>query len=413
MTILDPLNHPEAALLRRGSKAELGAALQSSRADTLATFAAWWQALPELILPLRDELNPPLWELGHIGWFEEFWLARNPERSLGLAADPQATRPDSLRPDGDALYNSSRVPHDSRWSLPLPGAQATLDDLARQREQTLALLAEIEPGSRDDVALYFFRLALAHEDMHHEAALYMAQHLGLPITDARWQAPRLRQPREAITLAAGGWRLGWSGAGFAFDNELAAQEVALGAVEIDSRALTWAEYLPFVDAGGYAQPAWWTEAGQQWLGRSRASAPRYLERAGSRWRQWRHGCWRELPADEPACHLTLHEALAWCAWAGRRLPSEAEWERAALTAPHSFRHGDVWEWTASPFEPFAGFEPHPYRDYSAPWFGGSRQVLRGGSFMTQPRLRHPRYRNYFQPGRNDVPAGLRTCALQG
>ena len=130
MTILDPLNHPEAALLRRGSKAELGAALQSSRADTLATFAAWWQALPELILPLRDELNPPLWELGHIGWFEEFWLARNPERSLGLAADPQATRPDSLRPDGDALYNSSRVPHDSRWSLPLPGAQATLDDLS-------------------------------------------------------------------------------------------------------------------------------------------------------------------------------------------------------------------------------------------------------------------------------------------
>jgi len=237
--------------------------------------------------------------------------------------------------------------------------------------------------------------------------------LGLPITDARWQALQLTMPREAITLAAGRWQLGWSGADFAFDNELAAQEVALDGCEIDSRVLTWAEYLPFVDAGGYHQLAWWSEAGQQWLGRSRASAPRYLERAGSSWRQWRHGAWRALPADEPACHLTLHEAQAWCTWAGRRLPSEAEWERAALAAPQRFRHGDVWEWTASPFEPFAAFEPHPYRDYSAPWFGGSRQVLRGGSFMTQPRLRHPRYRNYFQPGRNDLPAGLRTCALQG
>ncbi|MCK6426507.1 MAG: SUMF1/EgtB/PvdO family nonheme iron enzyme [Burkholderiaceae bacterium] len=413
MSIHDRLHHPEAALLRQGDAAALGAALAASRADTLATFEAWRRALPELAVPLRDALNPPLWELGHIGWFEAFWLARNPERHRGVAADPEAPRPDSLRPGGDALYNSSRVPHDSRWALPLPDASATLDDLARQRAQTQGLLAQLGPGCRDDAALYFFRLALAHEDMHHEAALYMAQSLGLPMADVRWQAARLRLPRQPIRMAAQRWRLGWAGPGFAFDNELQAQERELDGFEIDSRVLTWAEFLPFVEAGGYRQPQWWDEAGRAWLRGSAAEAPRYLRCAGSGWQQWRHGAWRALPADEPACHLTCFEAEAWCAWAGRRLPTEAEWECAALGAPQRFRHGDVWEWTASNFEPFAGFERHPYRDYSAPWFGGSRRVLRGGSFMTQPRLRHPRYRNFFPPGRSDVPAGFRTCARQG
>lgn len=120
--------------------------------------------------------------------------------------------------------------------------------------------------------------------------------------------------------------------------------------------------------------------------------------------------WQALDLAQVACHLSLHEALAWCRWAGRRLPTEAEWEHAALHAPGTFRWGDVWEWTASPFAPYPGFRAHPYRDYSAPWFDG-RPVLRGASFMTQPRMRHPRYRNYFLPHRADVPAGLRSCAL--
>ena len=117
-----------------------------------------------------------------------------------------------------------------------------------------------------------------------------------------------------------------------------------------------------------------------------------------------------LDAREAASHLTLHEAEAWCRWAGRRLPTEAEWECAACSAPDAFRWGDVWEWTGSQFEPFPGFEPHPYRDYSAPWFDG-RPVLRGASHCTQPRMRHPRYRNFFTAARNDVPAGFRSCAV--
>ena len=173
--------------------------------------------------------------------------------------------------------------------------------------------------------------------------------------------------------------------------------------------MRWAEYLPFVEAGGYGDARWWGDPGQRWLAEHQLAAPRYLRQIDGTWQHRRHGRWQALDLPEAACHLTQHEALAWCRWAGRRLPGEAEWERAALIRPESFRWGDVWEWTASPFRPFPGFAAHPYRDYSAPWFDG-RPVLRGASFMTQPRLRHPRYRNYFPAFRNDVPAGFRTCA---
>jgi ergothioneine biosynthesis protein EgtB len=395
----------EATAARRASRDALAGALASSRADTLATFGAYVRALPDLAVPQRAELNPPLWELGHVGWFQEYWLARNPQRSRGTAADPDAPRPPGVRDGADALYHSSRVAHDSRWSLPLPDVHATQADLAAQLAATLALLDD----TPDDDSLYFFRLALFHEDMHHEALLYMAQGLGIPIEDPRWQAMPFEGSGGTIDLGAGAWALGHDGAGFAFDNELGVHEVALDASSIDRCVVRWAEFLPFVDAGGYMEFAWWSDAGRAWLAATQARAPRYLRRAGDGWQHWRHGRWTELDPTLPACHLTLHEAQAWCAWAGRRLPSEAEWERAAVEHPRAFRWGNVWEWTASEFAPYPGFRPHPYRDYSVPWFDG-RPVLRGASFATQPRMKHPRYRNYFTPDRNDLFAGFRTCA---
>ncbi|MEO8122952.1 MAG: selenoneine synthase SenA [Burkholderiales bacterium] len=393
---------------RQGGADALAGALESSRRDTLATFAIYELALPGLVVPLRDELNPPLWELGHIGWFQEFWLARNPVRGEGAFADPELPRGSPLRADADALYNSSTVAHDSRWGLPLPDAAATRADLAVQLADTLALLRAVADDSDD--ALYFFRLALLHEDMHHEAALYMAQALGIAIDDVRWQAPALSAPPAPIALAPGPWMLGaGSDPGFAFDNEIEGQAIELAHTVIDAQAVRWAEFLPFVESGAYAEDCCWTPAGQRWRVTQKAVAPRYLRRDGKAWQHWRHGRWQALALAEPAVHLTYHEAEAWCRWAGRRLPTEAEWERAALIRSGEFRWGDVWEWTASPFQPYPGFEPHPYRDYSAPWFDG-RPVLRGASFMTQPRMRHPRYRNYFLPHRNDVPAGFRSCA---
>ena len=404
--------HP-AHLARRGSACLLAAALQAARQDTLATFAVYERALPALQVPQRAELNPPLWELGHIGWFQEYWVGRNPLRRRGHRADPDVARAAPRRADADALYNSSEVPHDTRWSLPLPDAAATLRDIDAVLAQTLAHLQSLG-DSADDDSLYFHRLALLHEDMHHEAALYMAQGLGLAIDDARWQPRALPAPASELAFDAAPWPLGNERPeGFVFDNEVGRAVVNTGPFTIDAQARRWGDVLAFVEAGGYCQPHWWSPAGWAWRqaqGTNGAQAPRHLRRSAGRWEQRRYGRWQPLNADEAACHLTQFEADAWCRWAGRRLPTEAEWERAALTRPSAFRWGDVWEWTASPFTPFEGFSPHPYRDYSAPWFDG-RPVLRGASFMTQPRMAHPRYRNFFAAHRNDVPAGLRSCRL--
>ncbi len=411
-------------MAREGDARALGEALRASRQDTLKTFAAYERALHDLRLPYRAELNPPLWELGHIGWFQEYWIGRNRLRAQGHRADPEAPRDAPLRKNADALYDSSRVRHETRWSLPLPGAAATRDDLATQLAHTLMCLEDDAPASAGaDDALYFHRLALQHEDMHHEAALYMAKSLGIAIEDARWQAGPLPAPQGELGFDAAPWALGEEQPrGFVFDNEVGRCLVQTPAFRIDAQVKRWAEFLPFVEVGGYAERRFWSDAGWTWREAQSVQGPRYLRRvasgsgadasavAGEGWEQWRHGQWQPLDTREAARHLSQHEAEAWCRWAGRRLPTEAEWDRAARTRPEGFHWGEVWEWTASAFAPYAGFHPHPYRDYSAPWFDG-RPVLRGASFMTQPRMKHPRYRNFFQPHRNDVAAGLRTCAL--
>jgi len=298
------------------------------------------------------------------------------------------------------------VAHASRWSLPLPDAAATRNDLQEQLEATLARLGTAEA---DDAGLYFFRLALLHEDMHHEAALYMAQHLGIAIDDARWQAAALPGHRTSLDLDGGRVQLGRTGSGFAFDNELPAWTTSVAPVRIDAQPVRWSEYLPFVEDGGYRRTDLWSAAGRDWLAATAPLAPRYLRRLDGHWQQWRHGAWGPLDPALAACHLTYFEAQAWCRWAGRSLPTEAQWEHAARRRPDDFLWGQVWEWTSSSFAPYPGFVAHPYRDYSAPWFG-TRQVLRGASFLTQPRLRSVCYRNFFAAHRNDIAAGFRSCA---
>jgi ergothioneine biosynthesis protein EgtB len=395
--------------LREGGASVIATGLVASRERTLALLGACEAALgPSLAVPYSTQLNPPLWEAGHVGWFQDFWIARNRQRALGSACEPEHARPAGRLAGADALYDSSHVAHETRWSLPLPDAAATRDYLAAGLAETLSLLAATPADAN---ALYFFRLVLFHEDMHAEAATYMAQALGIALPPALQPVERSLPPAESRRWRHADWRLGYDKPGFAFDNELAAHAVEIPAFEIDAAPVTWRRYLPFVEAGGYAEPRWWSAEGWQWREAGQVEAPRYLRRVGGDWQRQRFGRWSPLPPDAPAVHLSWFEAEAWCRWAGRRLPTEAEWETAAMSDPR-MAWGDVWEWTASRFLPFPGFAPHPYRDYSAPWFG-SRYVLRGAAAATSPRIVHPRYRNYFTPERNDIYAGFRSCAGAG
>lgn len=397
---------------RTACAADLAGLLKNSRARTLALAQAYVDTLgPELPVPFAAELNPPLWELGHIGWFQEVWIARNPQRFLGHRADPLCVRSPSILASADTLYDSSAVPHATRWQLPLPDLQATLTYLRESLSATLACLAS---SAEDDASLYFYRLALFHEDMHAEAAVYMAQSLGLNIN----QTIPANSSAEAstvqiCTIAAGTWTLGLpadAAPGFAFDNELDAHPVALPAFEIDAQVVSWRRYLDLLPAAqdGSCPPSAWPRYLRQRVLPQGTLIQGTLTQGLFIWEQCHFGQWLALDLDAPACHLSDAEVQAWCQRAGRALPTEAQWEKAALTHP-GFQWGRVWEWTASTFDAYPGFAPHPYRDYSAPWFG-SRRVLRGASSATVARMAHPRYRNFFTPERTDIYAGFRTCA---
>jgi ergothioneine biosynthesis protein EgtB len=392
--------------LRSASRQTLPAAWSALRQRLQAVWQAYEDALPSnLEIRYAPELNPPLWELGHVGWFEEFWIARNPQRLRGVAADPDAPRAASRLTNPEGLYHSSRVAHTRRWHLDLPDGRRTWHALAAIRELTLALL----DGTDDsDEQLYFYRLAAQHEAMHLEAWVYMAQHLAIDLRGAGLvlQPEAAPEPTQELSVPAQDLRLDAQGPGFAYDNECPAFTVTTGPTLIDSAPVTWGRFMPFMEAGGYADARWWSEAGWAWRQRIDLRKPRHLSQEDGVWRRAVHGQWVALAADEPAVHISHHEAQAWCRWAGRRLPTEAEW--LAASALPGFHWGQVWEWTSSPFAPFPGFEAHPYRDYSQPWFDG-RPVLRGASFATWPGVRDARYRNFFPPERQDIFAGFRTC----
>ena len=198
---------------RHAKGAALASALGNARDRTLGLFAAYEAALgPTLRCPQSHELNLPLWELGHIGWFTDWWIARNPERAMGIDADPFVARLPARRANADALYDSSNVAHATRWTLDLPDASAVRTELQNSLDETLAWLNTAQP---DDTALYFFRLALFHEDMHTEAATYMAQTLGFdPFSQGAQAHPSPNiGPSKALQLPATEWRLGRSGGG--------------------------------------------------------------------------------------------------------------------------------------------------------------------------------------------------------
>lgn len=389
-------------------------------------------------------VNPVLWEIGHIGWFHEYWTLR------------QAHGEAPIIDRADLLWNSSTVAHATRWELDLPSRDGVFgymkDVLSRQLDR---LADDVDVPRR-----YFYELSIRHEDMHVEALAYTRQTLGYawpeglgrPATHAAGAWP------GDVEVPGGVWHLGSTPTdGFIFDNEKWAHEIAIAPFRIAKAPVTNAEFAAFVDAGGYRTRELWGAAGWEWRERTGANKPIYwLEKVGDSWTWRRYLAVEELPAHAPVTFINWYEAEAWCSWAKRRLPTEAEWEVAALGQPthkglaETRRRwpwgeappspelanleltslgpldvaacaagdsafgcrqmiGNVWEWTASDFLPFAGFSADPYEDYSQPWFN-TRKVLRGGGWASSARIARPAYRNFFTPERNDIIAGFRTCA---
>jgi iron(II)-dependent oxidoreductase len=388
----------------------------------------------------RAELNPLGWELGHVAWFQEFWLLRDGGR-----------RP-SLLEGSDAIYDSTAIPRRRRWSLALPGRALTLEYLGE-------VLGRVLDAACDP---YFLALTTLHEDQHDEAISYTRRALGLSpgpglepglaldldldLGASSGRNSERSPPGPDVLIPGGTYRLGAPErtGRFVFDNEKWSHPIQVEPFAIGRTCVTRSEYLRFSDDRGYARRELWSEQGWRWRTAVGVTAPRPALAAEPR---------------APIEQVSWFEADAYCRWAGRRLPTELEWEVAAAAEPggdgalsaekRSYPWGaappapdranldfaagcaldvaalprgdsafgcrqmlgNVWEWTASDFGPYPGFSPDPYREYSAPWFVGHK-VLRGGSWATRSRLIHTGFRNFHRPGRRDLWAGFRTCALR-
>lgn len=427
--------------------ATLTAMMQDARTRTLELVSDL--TADQLMGPKLDTVNPLRWEIGHVAYFYEFFVLRahfGKDSVLGELADK--------------LYDSISISHADRWDLPLLSMDDTLGYMAEVKD---AVIEGLEADDLDDEARFMAQFGVFHEDMHTEAFLWGRQTLGYP-------TPVLKGARDRAHIATAGAHPSYveipggqfeigapKGVPFSFDNERGAHLVDIQPFSIAKAPVTNAEFAAFVADGGYANDALWSEDGIAWRDQRGLMHPGYWIKDGAdSWAVRRFDQSLPLADHEPVIHVSWYEANAYAAWAGGRLPCEAEWEVAALGAPaadgslalskrrypwgeavNEGAHanldgyvlgpvdvaaypdgdsafgcrqmlGNVWEWCSDTFGPYPGFKPDAYEDYSQFLFGTTK-VLRGGAWTTRSRMMHGTYRNYFEPERWDVFSGFRLC----
>lgn len=420
-------------------KARLATELADSRARSLALLEPLDEA--ELLRQINPLMSPLVWDLAHIGNYEELWLLR---ATTGAA---------ELRPGLDTLYDAFEHPRATRPTLPILRPTEARGYLDEVRSRVLdALEAHDLDGSELTRDGFVFGMVVQHEHMHDETMLATLQLRGqsrtLPL-DAPVPLGRSTRRHEDV-LVPGGWHTkGTSTDPYALDNEQPAHRVHTGPFRIDRFPVSNRDYLEFVAAGGYAQPQHWDPLGWEHLQTSGRRLPMTWTDEGT---LTRFGEVQPIDPDEPVQHVCFWEADAYARWAGRRLPTEQEWEKACGWDPVAERLrrypwgdqdptpvlanlggvaarpaplgaypagasaygveqmvGDVWEWTSSGFDAWPGFRSFPYREYSEVFFGGDFRCLRGGSWATHPTAVRTTFRNWDVPIRRQVFSGFRTA----
>lgn len=395
--------------IRQAGRGPLSLALMDARNHTLQLLTRFEEALSDgHSLPQAAHFDPPARIAGHVAWMAEWWLGRNPQRGLGFLSPADGLRLPSLHPEADGWFSPV-------GGAPWPELAEVRGYMLQQLESTLEILERTE---ETDDALYLFRAMLHYEDFMAEQLIAQAQAAGISLPVAPASAIAASEP---LNLPATRWQFGAPANGFALAIERPQSQIDVPPFEIDAKPVSWAQFVEFVDDGGYDCSDWWHPQGWDWLQQASLlegrRGPRHVEQigvaSGAVLVNW-FGRSVRFSGAQPVMHVSWWEADAWARWAGRRLPSDAEWEVAAHQRQgRAMRWGEVLEWTATRLRPWRGYERDRWAvgtslDPQPLW--EKARVLRGGSIASRARMKDARSRRFALPERDEAFTGFRTCA---